>query len=109
MVKGGVTNLYLASSASDGYSKSRQCTAGENIQEGKGTLRERSKCVRPPSFPLQYATVHKSEEWFMTQEDFVCQYLQLVDSSAPGDVVQLLSDVADTTKDRSDLDKSILL
>ena len=54
---------------------------------------------------MQYATVQKSEEWFMTQEDFVCRYLQLVDSSAPGDVVQLLSDVADTTKDRSDMDK----
>ena len=47
--------------------------------------------------------MQKGEEWFMTQEDFVCRYLQLADSSTSRDVVQLLSDVADTTKDRLEL------
>lgn len=56
----------------------------------------------PPSPPslVQYASVEKEQQWFMTQDDFVCRYLQLTDSSTPREVVQLLSDMADTSKDK---------
>lgn len=51
-------------------------------------------------FPPQYATIQKENAWFMTQEDFVCRYLQLADSSASKEVLTLLSEVADTSKDK---------
>ena len=49
---------------------------------------------------IQYATVERNGEWFMTHTDFVCRYLQLTDSSSNPETIRLLADVADTTKNK---------
>ncbi len=52
-------------------------------------------------FAAQYASVRKSEEWYMSPEDFVCRYLKLVDASnTTPEVIQLLAEIGDTSKDR---------
>ena len=49
---------------------------------------------------VQYASVEKEGEWFMTHEDFVCRYLQLASAGDDPDTVKFLADVADTNKTR---------
>ena len=36
----------------------------------------------------------------MSERDFVCRYLELANDATSPEVIQLLSEVADTTKDR---------
>ena len=48
---------------------------------------------------FQYATVHKDDTWYITNKDFVCRYLQLVDTDTSSETIKLLAEVADTTKD----------
>lgn len=48
----------------------------------------------------KYASVQRGGQLYMSHEDFVCRYLQLVDSQAGSRTIKLLADMADTTKDK---------
>lgn len=48
---------------------------------------------------MQYATVEKDGSWYITNKDFVCRYLQLVESNSSPEIIKLLAEAADTTKD----------
>jgi hypothetical protein len=52
------------------------------------------------SLMVQYASVEKEGEWFMSHEDFVCRYLQLASPGDNTDTIRFLADVADTNKTR---------
>lgn len=48
----------------------------------------------------QYASVEEDGEKFMSMEDYVCNYLQLLDKEWPNqNTVKRLAAMADTTKD----------
>ena len=49
---------------------------------------------------LQYATVERDGKRYMSEENFVCDYLQLIPSTADKEIISVFSRVADTTGDR---------
>ena len=52
------------------------------------------------TFHLQYATVEKDGEKYMTYKNFVCDYLKFVDQETNSETINLIAKIADTTKDR---------
>ena len=51
-------------------------------------------------FHLQYATVEKDGEKYMSYKNFVCDYLKFVDQETNSETINLIAKIADTTKDR---------
>jgi len=51
-------------------------------------------------YVLQYATVEKDGEKYLTYKNFVCDYLKLVDQETNSGTIDLIAKIADTTKDR---------
>lgn len=49
-------------------------------------------------FDLQYATVEKDNEKYLTYKGFVCDYLRLVDQKDNSEFINLIAKIADTTK-----------
>lgn len=56
----------------------------------------------PPNH-TQYASLEQDGEKYMTQKDFVCDYLQLADQSCDQDIIRLLADVAGTANNKLEI------
>ena len=54
--------------------------------------------MRIVPYPLQYASVKKGDEGFLSYEDFVVSFLQLADKDTPPETVRRLAEAADTTR-----------
>lgn len=49
-------------------------------------------------FCLQYATVEKDNEKYLSYKNFVCDYLKLVDEKEGSEFINAVAKIADTTK-----------
>ena len=49
-------------------------------------------------FCLQYATVEKDNEKFLSYKDFVCGYLKLVNDKDNSEFINAIAKIADTTR-----------
>ena len=52
----------------------------------------------PYVFCLQYATVDKDNEKYLSYKDFVCDYLKLIDEKDNLEFINAVAKIGDTTK-----------